>query len=126
MSFRGQPASASTVGLARTLGVMNNQTLPLAPLWRDHCARCFPSERSEGEYASVDYAELVSLDTSIAGYVSRVVEGQQLSARDLQCLETLGSDVQAKIQALSGTTREYFDALAELARVAIALSHPRQ
>ncbi len=104
---------------------MNESAAQLATLWEQHRSRPFPRSRPHGEFADVDYFDLVELDTFVAGYVSRVVEGAKLQDHDLMNLEELHSRLQIKLRSLSGQTFEYFNSLATLARHVIAVSRSR-
>jgi len=105
---------------------MNTHNPQLAALWKQHMARPFPSGRPPSEATGVDHFDLVELDTFLAGYVSRVVEGERLRDPDLDNLRSLWSDLQARLSALSGETHEYFRLLAAVAEAALEASRPRR
>jgi len=94
-------------------------------MWNAHCSRPFPRERPAIEYGRVDAFELVSLDSFISGYVSRLVGGEGLATADIRRLSDASAQLEAKVQELSGVTREYFASLAALAKAALA-SLPNQ
>jgi hypothetical protein len=100
------------------------QNQSLSELWKAHLNRPYPGRRPLAEYGHVDSSELVGFDTFVAGLVSRVVDGGQLSAIDRQSLFTLSLELNSKLPALSGDVLDYFRALHALANAALA-SQPK-
>jgi hypothetical protein len=79
-----------------------------------------PGKEGAADLGQVDYFELVSLDTYIAGYASRVVEGAALSHGERLNLLALSVEVRSKIPSLSGRALGYFESLAQLAEATLA------
>jgi hypothetical protein len=94
----------------------------LYELWKAHLSNPFPHGRPPAEYGDLDPFDLTSLDTFIAGYVSRVADGESLSPEDVSILVDLLLQLQRSLQVLSGNTLNYFASLAELATKALAAS----
>jgi hypothetical protein len=92
----------------------------LSALWEAHRARRYPHGRPECELGGADFGDLIELDAFVAGYVSRVVEGEHLAPLDLERLARASLRVRHVLEAMSGETRAYFTALAQLAETAEA------
>ena len=99
---------------------MSTQPKLLAELWEAHCQRKYPHNRPEGERGSSDFGGLIDLDAHVAGYVSRIVQGERLARVDLQSLAQASLRVREISAAMSGETRSYFLSLAHMAEVAEA------
>jgi hypothetical protein len=87
----------------------------------------YPHGRPEVELGSVDFSDLIELDSSIAGYVSRIAAGEALNSSDRRSLAHASLQVRAMLPELSGETRAYFERVAELTEGAVsALSAEEQ
>jgi hypothetical protein len=80
----------------------------------------FPRKEVTTDTDEVDYFDLVSLDTFIAGYASQVVEGRTLSNGERLNLQALASEVRSKLPSLGGEALGYFESLAQLAEATLA------
>ena len=89
----------------------------LAELWEAHRSRKYPHTGAASELGSADFGDLIELDALVAGYVSRVVQGERLAPFDLQRLALASLRVRHLVEAMSGETRTYFLALAQLAEL---------
>jgi len=90
----------------------------IAQLWEAHRSRQYPHNRPASELGSAAFGDLIELDAYVAGYISRVVGGEQLTPVDLQRLAQASLRIRHLVEAMSGDTRNYFLALAQLAELA--------
>ena len=97
---------------------MTTTSALLMRLWKEHVARRYPHNRPAPELGSSDPGDLIELDTFVAGYVSRIVDGEKLSSIDFQRLAQLSLRVRDLVEEMSGETRTYFESLAQLAETA--------
>ena len=79
-----------------------------------------PRKEGTTDIDKLDYFDLATLDTFIAGYASRVVEGATLSHSERLNLQALAGEVRSKLPRLGGEALRYFDSLALLAEAALA------
>ncbi len=86
----------------------------------------YPHGRPDSELGSCDFGDLIELDAFIAGYVSRVVEGEVLNGTDFLHLATASLRVRALLVELSGETGSYFTRLAEVSEAAEATLSSRR
>jgi hypothetical protein len=89
----------------------------LAEMWEAHRARPYPRNTSSSERGLADPGDLMELDAYVAGYISRVVDGERLTLIDLQHLAQASLRIREAVVAMSGETRSYFLALAQLAEL---------
>jgi len=87
-------------------------------LWEAHLSRECPHNRPASELGSAGVGDLIELDAYVAGYISRIVGGEQLTPVDLQHLAQASLRIGHLVEAMSGDPRDYFLALAQLAELA--------
>ena len=95
----------------------------LIMLWEQHRAQALPCPESSEALGGVDYVDLVELDTYIAGYVSRVVDGEVLQGEDLRRFAALDQSLCEKLDLLNGEIRYYFNRLATMGRAAMGVCY---
>ena len=88
--------------------------------------RRYPHNRPASELGASDPGDLMELDTFVAGYVSRIVDGERLSSIELQRFTQLPLRIRQLVEEMSGETRAYFESLSQLAEEAeLKLVGPR-
>jgi hypothetical protein len=101
------------------LGVMSNEQ-SVSTLWAVHVARGFPRSMPDAELGGLERSDLAELDTFIAGYISRVVEGRTLQSHDVEALARLSGELNTQLRAMSGSTAAYYSGLASAAAAALS------
>jgi hypothetical protein len=97
---------------------MNQPLTVLRRQWQSFQALRYPHGRPDAELGTVDFGDLIELDSAIAGWVSRIAGGGALSTSDLARLASVSAEVKSLLPSLSGATRAYFVRLVELSESA--------